>query len=103
MTGHANLYLKPCESLSDCEFTKSNTQFDSVLSLENEQEKKVLKNNFKCKHNLKFPSTICYFVIGIIGKENHGTHYDITLHEDNKHRLITPGHLLKTHLAPTEI
>ena len=43
----------------------------------------MIEHSFDCEHNKKYASTICYFIIGVLGKENHGTHYDISLHEDN--------------------
>lgn len=102
MSGDADLFMKQCSD-SNCEITESNLNSSGTFKVQNEHEKKVISNDFECKHDPKFPSTICYFVIGVHGKENHGTHYDLTLHEDNQHRLITPGHLIKINLSPQEV
>lgn len=45
---------------------------------------------------------MCYFVIGVYGKENHGTHYELVLNETQKHKLITPGHQVRLSLNPQE-
>lgn len=41
-------------------------------------------------------------MVGVVGEEDHGTHFDLVLHENEKHRLITPGHLLKLSLNPQQ-
>lgn len=86
--------------MDNCSFTESNLNSSGIYSVKNEHEKKKISEDFKCDHNPGYPSTICYFVVGVVGKENHGTHFEVVLTEKEEHKLVTPGHLVKVSMSP---
>lgn len=98
ISGDANLYLKQCFSYSDCLFDNEMITNPNISKLENSQTSKIISHTFTCEHNPKNIVSNCQFVIGLTGKENHGTHYEITLHEMMFHRLMIPGHSIPLNL-----
>ena len=102
-SGDANLYLKHCEDFNDCKITDENINDGSVMAVENNHSTKTLKYNFTCEKKRKAQPSICQFIIGVKGNEDHGTHYDISLQESKFHRLMMPGHPMNLNLNPEEI
>lgn len=102
-SGEANLYLKHCENFKDCKITNENISDGSVMAVENNHNAKSIKYNFKCEQKKKAQASICQFIVGVKGSENHGTHYDISLQESKFHRLMMPGHAMNLNLNPEEI
>lgn len=100
--GEANLYVKKCNAFADCKLTEDTIKDSSVVSVENNHNTKTIKNTFTCQHRAKAASTLCEFIIGVKGSENHGTHYDISIQENRFHRLIMPGHPINVNLNPDE-
>ena len=102
-SGDADLYVKQCETFMDCKIEDSNLKNEKTLKVENTQNIKNIKHSFTCKYKKRHSSSICQFVIGVKGKENHGTHYDLSLHESQFHRLIIPGHSVPINIYKDEI
>lgn len=102
-SGDADLYVKRCSEDEECSISEEETTHDNVFKVENTLNEKDLKKVFKCSHEQGQSSTFCNFSIGIKGKENHGTHYEISLNENKFHRLLLPGHSLSLDLQPNEI
>lgn len=44
----------------------------------------------------------CQFIVVVKGKENHGTHYDISIQEKQFHRLMVPGKVFALDLLENE-
>ena len=102
-SGSADLYVKQCHSYKDCKIEEANLADDNVLKVENNQSEKTIRHSFTCEYRKKNAATLCEFVIGVKGKENHGTHYDLTLHEADFHRLMIPGHSISINSTAGEI
>ncbi len=102
ITGDGDLYLKKCENIIKCFFEKKSLGGKEVTYVINNQIKKKISHSFECKHENEYQGSICIFAIGVLGKENHGTHFDIVVQESNFHRLLTPGHSLKLNLNQKE-
>ena len=102
ISGDADLYIKKCTTFSGCKFDESNINDDGVLKIESKNSIKEINHKFECKYDHAYHGNFCNFAIGILGKENHGTHYDITLHENKFHRLMSPNHGFNVELNPNE-
>lgn len=102
-SGDANLYLKQCSSLSNCKIEQDSLTSTNIFKVEDSMATKALVNlPFKCVAE-KSASSSCQFVIGVKGKENHGTHYELSLQESNFHRLLVPGHRVTLYLNEKEV
>jgi len=103
VSGNVYLYLKQCESFNTCKITKEEVRGENTLEkIENNQQSKTLRKSFRCEHSAGSASNICEFVVGVFGKENHGSHYEISLTPTQFHRLMLPGHVAALNLAPEE-
>lgn len=102
-SGDADLYVKKCASYQDCKIDADNISDDTIIKVENNQSIKSIRHSFTCEYTKKNTGTLCEFVIGVKGKENHGTHYDLTLHESDFHRLMIPGHAIAINSSAEEI
>lgn len=102
-SGDADLYVKQCQNYQDCKIELANLSDEKILKIENNQSVKSIRHNFTCEYRKKTAATLCEFVIGVKGKENHGTHFDITLHESDFHRLMIPGHAIAINSTSEEI
>ena len=60
--------------------------------MKNEHDKKTINKKIDYKLNKNEKISYCYIMIGILGEENHGTHFDLVIHEKEEHKLITAGH-----------
>lgn len=103
ISGDADLYIKQCKSFSGCKFEEANIGEEGVLKIESKNSVKEINHKFQCKYDHAYHGNFCNFAIGILGKENHGTHYDITLHENKFHRLMSPNHGFNVNLNPGEM
>ena len=92
ISGESDLYLKACNKSSSCMLNLEETKKSDVLKVESTQNPKLISHTFKCENKSESVSSTCTFIIGVYGRENHGTHYEISLQETNFHRLMTPGH-----------
>ena len=100
-SGEADLFVKQCESYRDCKIGEAEIGDTNILSVENNHSRKKISHSFNCKARGK-TSTLCEFVVGVKGKEEHGTHYDISLQEGSNHRLLVPNNPLHIDLGPLE-
>lgn len=103
ISGDADLYLKQCFSYVDCIFGQEQVLKGDGLRSENNQNSKAIAHEFSCDHNPKNVVSTCQFVVGVRGKENHGTHFEITLQEQNFHRFMVPAHSVPLSLSPEQI
>jgi hypothetical protein len=53
-----------------------------VKKIENIHTEKSLSETFTCEAKHKHRSTPCYYLVGVKGNENHGSHYEISIEED---------------------
>lgn len=102
VTGIVNLYLKACDPKTGCKLEKEELNSQGVLRVENDQHSKSIRNSFTCEHTPGSASTLCEFVIGIMGRENHGSHFEISLTPMRFSRLMVPNHILHQKLAADE-
>lgn len=102
-SGDADLYVKRCENYQGCKIETKDLDDPKMIKVENNQSVKTIRHTFTCVYNKKHTATLCEFVIGVKGKENHGTHYDLTLHESNYHRLMIPGHSISINMIREEV
>ena len=89
ISGDADLYMKDCTN--DCSISKEELTKVELLKVENNQTSKIIKNSFTCEAKNKSKKTECKFVIAVKGKENNGTHFDLSISEEKFHRLLLPG------------
>lgn len=99
VSGDADLYLRPCDPSQPCQLDLAQLAESSVLKAEGAFNPKLISHTFRCEHEGGAGGSTCSFVVGVRGKENHGTHFEISLHETNFHRLITPGHAIPLSLS----
>ena len=106
ISGNANLFLKKCESLIGCKVDKiedlAKSSDNLVFKKDNDHVLKEINHKFECQAVKKHKLSHCRFLIVVVGKEDIGTHYEISLQENRFHRLITPGHLMNLSLLPME-
>jgi hypothetical protein len=102
ISGDADLFVKKCSSYQDCIFKSEDSLEQNALSVRNSQNSKIVQNTFECTHDPKNIMTACQFLIGVKGKENHGTHFEISLQETKFHRLMVPGHAVPLKLNPDQ-
>lgn len=74
----------------------------NLLKKVNTENNKEIAHNFTCEASKNYFMTTCKFIIGVEGKEGHGTHYDISVSENNFHRLIAPGKAFPVNLIENE-
>lgn len=98
VSGDANLYLKQCANFANCKIDELEIAKSDVFKIENNQNSKLISHTFTCEHKGTATASSCEFVIGVKGKENHGTHYEVSLQEANFHRLMIPGHSVPINL-----
>ena len=103
ISGDADLYVKQCEDYQNCKIDENDIGKSNVLKVENNQSIKTIRHSFTCTYKKKHTATLCEFIIGVKGKENQGTHYDITLHESKHHRLMIPGHSIAVNMVKEEV
>ena len=103
-SGDGDLFLLQCNDYEDCGITKElvDSSTSPILKVRNNLNEKDIKHTFTCQHDGKSSATVCQFVIGVLGKENHGTHYELSLRESNFHRLVIPGHSISLNIEPKE-
>ena len=103
-SGDGDLYLMQCPNFDNCIITDESIKKDDnkVIQVANSLNEKDIKHTFTCDHSGTTSATVCQFVVGVKGKENHGTHYELSLRESNFHRLIIPGHSLSLDTEPLE-
>ena len=101
-SGEADLYIKQCDSFADCKITADNLNDADTIRVENNHNVKEITHSFECEYKKRYAATTCEFVVGVMGHENHGTHYDISLQEQKFHRLMIPGHHMNLNLNPGE-
>lgn len=102
-SGDANLYLRQCNDLATCKLKKDDLTKSNVFKQEDNQNSKGFSNIlFECKMVKDVVPTICQFVVGVHGKENHGTHFELSLHESSYHRLLIPGHSIQLQISAGE-
>lgn len=101
-SGDANLYVRQCSGLTNCRLAMNDLQSTEVVRVEDNQPHKALDNlPFTCKGTENSAGS-CQFAVGVRGKENHGTHFELTLHERRFHRLLVPGHAVSLSLGQNE-
>jgi hypothetical protein len=103
-SGDGDLYLLQCADFDDCMITEDNIADTNsqMIRVTNSINSKDIKHTFTCDHNGESSATVCQFVIGVKGKENHGTHFELSIREEDFHRLIIPGHSLSLDIDPLE-
>ena len=103
-SGNADLYLFQCGDYEDCAVTNDTIASNTgILKMENNLNEKDIKHKFTCEHSGSTSASVCQFAIGVKGKENHGTHYELSLREEEFHRLVLPGHSISLEIEPEEI
>ena len=83
----ADPFLKQCPSFDDCfigeaVLAKKNAK---VMRVSSSINRKNIKCTFTYDHNSKNSATVCQFVVGVKGKEDHGTHFELSLRESDFH------------------
>ena len=103
-SGDGDLYLMQCADFDECMITDQNIgdAISKMIRVANSINAKDIKHTFTCDHNGNRSATVCQFVIGVKGKENHGTHFELSIREEDFHRLIIPGHSLSLDIDPLE-
>ena len=103
-SGDGDLFLYQCTDYSNCMINQDDidTSKPGLLKVQNNLNDKDISHTFTCKHSGETSSSVCQFVVGVKGKENHGTHYELSLRESSFHRLIIPGHTLSLNIEPLE-
>jgi hypothetical protein len=93
-SGDSDLYMKKCSSFDDCQFSTSNLEEENkeIIKVQNQHTVKEIQHRFTCEAKNGYAVTNCLYVIGILGKENHGTHFDISLTENDLQKQLTPGY-----------
>ena len=81
ISGDADLYLYSCRDIANCQIDKEKINDKKIDKVENSQSQKSIQKNFKCINKTE-KIKACKFAIAVKGKENHGTHYDISLTEN---------------------
>ena len=102
ISGDADLYVKKCEKIQGCNISAEDIKGDKLIKLENKQNVKEIRHVFTCEKDKKHHETSCEFLIAVKGKENQGTHFEISLNESNLHRLMVPGHSIPLQILPRE-
>lgn len=105
ISGDADLYLKKCETLIDCRVETVDGFLedpDLIVKKESDHVLKEINHGFECKAVKKHKLSHCRFLIVVVGKEDRGSHYEISLQENRFHRLILPGYLMNLSLLPME-
>ena len=102
ISGDADLYLKQCASFGECKIGKDDL-VALELKAENNHSTKKIEHQFTCEKKTQHSASMCEFVIGVKGKQNHGTHFDLSLHESKFHRLMIPGNSMSLGLQADEV
>lgn len=103
-SGDGDLFLKQCTEFEDCRIEEEQLgkKDVAIIKVSNTINTKDIKHTFTCEHSGKRSASVCQFVVGVKGKENHGTHYELSIRESDFHRLVIPGHSLSLDVAPSE-
>ena len=103
VTGNVHLYLRQCDKENGCRLDKSALDVPGIIKSENNQQAKSLHQRFTCHHKSGAASTQCEFAIGILGKENRGSHFEVSLTPQKFHRMMLPGHTHSLRLESREV
>ena len=102
ISGDADVYVKKCEKIKGCNVSAGDIKEGKLIKIENSQNVKEIRHKFTCEKDKRHHDTSCEYLIAVRGKENQGTHYEISLNESNLHRLMISGHSIPLQILPRE-
>ena len=102
VTGNLDLFLLQCEDYDTCMIEESDVEGNrrGLHKKRDGLSQKKINQKFTCEHLKGEEVSLCQFAVGVLGKEDGSSHFEISLSDEKNHRLMIPGHSISVKLEP---
>ena len=102
VTGNLDLFLLQCEDYQSCMIEESDVEGSrrGLYKKRDGLSQKKINQTFTCEHLKGEEVSLCQFAVGVLGKEDGSSHFEISLSDETNHRLMIPGHSISVNLEP---